>query len=565
MKNYFKFSMKSVLLTAAVVVFASCNDTWKDHYSFKETESSHPVAKLAETLGSISGYENFLKALETTQMCDKYGRPQGITFMDLLSEDQFLTVWAPSNNCGITQDEWKEYTNPKKSAAQHYEVGEKFIKNHIARFKHTVGASSSGKIYMLSGKAFTSAPNAIGGKSYDANEKNIRCSNGILHCINGHLEYLKSLYEYITQAPEYKDIFGDWFKSFTIETLDLEKSIASGMNDQGEIVYVDSVMIESNQLMRRFGYIHTEDSTYAIVMPTPELFNNVYDRIKESYVYAEKNLNNDSLQQYYTRVTMMTDMFYNMNPKVQKYYPDSVFSTLYNSTENRRDGKPYHIFSHPNEAGGLFANAISTEECSNGTIYFVDEWPFVDTLTYLRQIKLEAESYTALARFMLRQQSVNSIKGKRLDNPVQVMRISMEGMSSWDAKIYINDNLKGKYEVKMVMAPNSVADMPNYIHPAISYVMPDNKEEVLIDSVRIDTIVDSRGRKRAVRSPFYAINDTSKFDTVSLGIVDLPYCNYEMNQARLAVTLSSGVNEQNSSKYASELWLDCLILDPVVE
>ena len=92
--------MKSVLLTAAVVVFASCNDTWKDHYSFKETESSHPVAKLAETLGSISGYENFLKALETTQMCDKYGRPQGITFMDLLSEDQFLTVWAPSNNCG---------------------------------------------------------------------------------------------------------------------------------------------------------------------------------------------------------------------------------------------------------------------------------------------------------------------------------------------------------------------------------------------------------------------------------------------------------------------------------
>ena len=47
--------------------------------------------------------------------------------------------------------------------------------------------------------------------------------------------------------------------------------------------------------------------------------------------------------------------------------------------------------------------------------------------------------------------------------------------------------------------------------------------------------------------------------------VDLPISNYDMNQARLALTLTSGVNEANSTKYSAELWLDCIILEPVVE
>ncbi len=563
MNNYFRFSSKSVLLAVALVVLGSCKDAWDSHYSFKETESKYPVAKIAETLGDISGFDKFITVLSTTRMVDKNGTPLNMSYLDLLYEDQFLTVWAPSNS-SVPDSLWTKYMAKNKTRLQHKEVGEQFIQNHIARFKHSVGEGSNEKIYMLNGKAYTSKNDGIAGQPYHSTDRNIRCSNGVLHCIDGYLDYLPSLYEYITTAPAYKEIFGDWFKSFTIEELDPSRSVAQGFNDLGEMVYIDSVMIESNMLMSRYGRIHTEDSTFAIVLPTPELWATVYDEIKERYVYAENNLNNDSLQQYYTRTTMMADMFYNINPKVQRYMPDSVFSTRYSQAENRREGLPFHIFSHPyDKTSGLFGSAVDSVECSNGIIYFIDKWPFADTLTYLRQIKLEAETYQNLSGLILRSQTVQRVDTTTLDNPIQVMRIAGDGVSNWTGKIYISNNLKGKYSVKMVMAPNTVSEMPNYIHPKISYQMPNGKVTDLIDSSVTESVEYRPGKYRVTKIPFYAINKLDRLDTIDLGIVDLPYCNYDMNQAKLSITLTSGVNEKNSEKYSSEIWLDCIILDPV--
>ena len=87
MNKLFKLSTRSVLLIAGLIVLGSCKDTWNEHYSFKETESKYPVAKLAETLGGISEFSNFCKALENTLMCDKHGRPiEDMTYMKLLSK-----------------------------------------------------------------------------------------------------------------------------------------------------------------------------------------------------------------------------------------------------------------------------------------------------------------------------------------------------------------------------------------------------------------------------------------------------------------------------------------------
>lgn len=560
MNSYFNFSKKTVLLLAAVMILGSCKDTWNEHYSFKETSSKYPVSKIAETLDGISGFDQFYEALRTTKMCDKHGVPLNISYLDLLSEDQFLTVWAPSNS---SVQDWSLYTKKNKSAAEHKEVGEKFIMNHIARFKHSVGEGTDEMIYMLNGKAYKSTNDGLDGRAYhSAEERNIRCSNGVLHCIDGHLDYLPNLYEYITTSADYKDIFGDWFKSYTIKELDPSRSVAQGFNDDGEMVYVDSVMTEYNILLNRYARINAEDSTFAMVLPTPRVWDSVYNHIKASFEFAEAGLNNDSLQQFYTNTTMMTDMFYNLNKKVNRYLPDSVFSTNYNATENRRDNKPYHIFSKPYDSNtGLFSSSVDSIECSNGIVYIVDSWPFVDTLTYLRRIRLEAESYTNLSEMSLKQTSIQINDS----DPVQVMRISQEGRKDWDAKIYIHNNLKGRYSVKMVMAPDVVNMMPNYIHPKVSYFMPDRKEVDLVDSVTIERVEYRPGKFRNLTVKYYAINSLTQFDTIEIGEIDVPYCNYDMNQARLSVTLSSGVNEMNSEKYSSELWLDCIILDPIVE
>lgn len=560
MKRYLSIN-KSVLLATALTVLCSCKDSFDDHYSFHETESKYPVAKIAETLEDISGFDKFYEALRTTKVCDKRGVPQNQTFLDLLLEDQFMTVFAPSD---ASINDWALYTKRDKTNAEHYEVGEKFLKNHIARFKHSVGADSA-KVTMLNGKNYMIRPDNIDGQSYHGDDLNIRCSNGVLHCIDGQMSYLPNLYEFITTDPEYKDIFGDWFKSFTIEELDPYESVSIGLNENGEIVYIDSVTYESNILMTRYGRILAEDSTYALVLPSGQLWDTVYNRISKSFVYAERNLNNDSLMNYYTRTTMMTDLFFNMNKNVQHYLPDSVLSTRYSAAENRREGRAYHIFGQPYAANGLFGSAVRTIKCSNGLIYVIDQWPFADTLTYLRPIKMEGESISSLSEFTTKQYSMDVIGDDTLKNPVQIMRISQSGVKNWTAQLYLYNNLKGKYDVKVVLAPNTEDKMPNYLHPIISYTMPDGKITTLLDSSRTIQQEIMPGYSIEQKLPHYLVNDMTKLDTLEIGIVDIPYCNYDMPQAKLSLTLQSGVNERNSSRYSSEMWLDCIILEPIVE
>ena len=562
MKKYISIS-KYVFLAAALFVLGSCQDTWKEHYSFKETESKYPVAKIAETLDGIDGFGKFYEILRTTKMCDKRGVPQNMTFLDLLMEDQFITVFAPSD-ASIT-DLPDYYVSKTKSDAQHYEVGEKFIKNHIARFKQSVGTDSV-VIKMLNGKKYTVMPGSLNGKAYHGDDINIRCSNGILHCLDGHLDYLPSLYDYLTTAPDYKTRLGDWFKSFTIPELDLENSVPGGLNENSEIWYVDSVTYDYSTLMNRYGRIASEDSTYAIVLPTTDVWDQVYERISKSFVYGEDNFDNDSLLKYYTRTTMLTDLFFNMNKKVQRYYPDSVMSTLYSAAENRREGKPYHIFGHPTAANGLFGGAIETVQCSNGTVYIIDEWPFADSLTYLRTIRQEAEDLTSLKGFVVKSQPLSIVGKDTLDNPIQVLRISQEGINNWSLDIDIYDNLKGKYKLSVVLAPNTYDDMPNYIHPSVKYLKPGDKlPTVLLDSTTT-YVIEIPGFKPIVQSvPYCLVNDMNKLDTLEVGIVDVPYCNYDMPTSKLSVTLKSEVNELNSEMYSSEVWLDGIILEPIVE
>jgi len=148
----------------------------------------------------------------------------------------------------------------------------------------------------------------------------------------------------------------------------------------------------------------------------------------------------------------------------------------------------------------------------------------------------------------------------------------MKGMDKWDAQFYIGNTLKGKYKIKMVVVPNLLTSVPDgqggsthlpfKIHPKISFDTPTKFDSVLIDSVAYDTIWTSRGY-RLVPDEFIVTNNVNDIDTIDLGTVNIPFSSYDMLTSRLFIQLSSKV--ENSSKNTSELWLDCFILEPVVE
>lgn len=557
MKNYFKKLTRSVWVVSAILVLASCeSDVWKDHYNYK-SDSNAPVSSLAETIESIPGSANFVKALKTTFMFNG-DKQLFISYWEFLDGDQFLTVWLPS---GISEEEWAEYTKENKTQEENKKVGSQFIMNHIARFSHPVGSATKENVNMLSDKSFRSVSDQIGYVSYT--ENNIRCTNGILHCLDGSLVYRPSLYEYLTKLSksipsasgkkyDYQDRIGTWFDKFTIEEVDEKKSVPGDIDDEGVVQYIDKVVIKSSILMKKFGYISVEDSNYAIVLPTPATWDSVYDTVKYFYTYRPMEEERDSMQEFWTKSALLTDAFFNMN--LQKHPKDSVTSTLFKWTERVTEKIPYHVFQKPYAAGGLFADCIDSVLCSNGIIYIKGNWPFEDSLIFRRPIKIEAEDQR-ISGVTTNPRTITYLGGKRFNNK-RVMEIS-KVTSAWEAEYPIEDNLRGKYLVKLVIFPNTVAALPNLIHPVVSYT-EDLKQVVL----------DNGEKKYKKGARWINLNDTvgrnlTKIDTVVLGPVDIPYSNYNSKPARLSVTLKSAINNSNEDQFSNKVWLDCIILEPV--
>lgn len=554
MNKYFNSLRKTVWVASAMLILASCeSDAWKDHYS---TDENVPTKNLAETIESTEGAENFVQALKTTYMYN--GNKQLVkTYWDLLCESQFMTVWLPSED-SVTPEEWAEYTSDDMENKDHKKIGTEFIMNHIARFSHCVGAATKGKITMLSEKAYTATPSDISYVKYQDNGMNIRCTNGILHKLDGKIEYRPNIYEYITTSPEYLEIFGKWFAQYTKSEIDEKRSVASGINDEGVMEYVDSVMIERNALMDKYGFINAEDSNYAVILPTPELWVEMYDSIKQFFEYVSVQPGRDSLQQYWAYNAMMTDMFFNMNKTTQKSANDSVVSTQFSRAERQTEKNPYHVYYKPNDEGGLFASRIDSVVCSNGVIYIVDKWPFVDSLTYRRPIRLEVED-VRLSGFTMTPRNVNFLPDGTSIPMAKVMSISKDGATQWDADFTINNYLKGKYRVKVIFYPNLNDPRPYKLSPQVMYYDPNKtKPDVLFQS----TIIGSRGRPQT--SPVTLCGD-GRDTTYVTDVVTFPSCDYKTDNSRVTVRISSSISQSYVKDFSPTVWIDKIVLEPVIE
>ena len=575
MKKYFNSLRKSVWALSAVVMLASCNDAWNDHYSVNNGKGESAVKTLAETIQELSGSQefneardNFIRTLQTTYMLNGEKVVKGLTYWDLLEEDQFLTVWIPTT---VTAEEWAEYLAPMESK-DHKKVAREFIMSHIARFRHSVTSQTDERIYMLNDKSFMSKPSQIGIVGYDADSKkqNIRCSNGIIHVLNGKLEYLPSMYDYITktsaytksrggQVYDYTASLGKWFAKYTIEEIDEEKSVPAGYDDlTNEIKWADSVIVKKSILMDKFGKISEEDSNFVAVLPVPALWNKMYDSIADFFTFGSLEANRDSLQDFYANYTMLTDLFFNMN--IQKSPSDSVTSTVFNKSYNEKTKFAYNTYKRPYDDGGLFKERCDSVLCSNGIIYIVDEWPYKDEMLHRRPIKIEAETYSYEDDVILHpRRLIPSFNGKELDN-VFVAQLSHKSSAlTWSVEYKIRNNLKGKYRVKLVIFPNELQkNKPNQFHPIVRY-MPEKTYDVLIDSV-----------KKLPRPPFKVSvlynNDPTKIDTMDLGVVNFSTCNYdkdENNYPRVSILINSEVKDAQTQ--TAEIWLDCIILEPVFD
>lgn len=579
MKNNFKLLIKAVFAVMGASFLASCvSDAWKDHYSYK-SDSNESVSSLAKTIEDLSkkgdtDAQYFMETLQNTFMY-RDDSLLTLTYWDLLNDDQYLTVWLPSN-----VDNWDEYRSTDMDHKDHKKVGNEFIMNHIARFRHPVGASTHERVKMLSNKSFRSLSNNMNGIEYLADGKNIRCTNGLLHRLNGQIPYSPTIYDFITgtvsfpsqngKVYDYSDKFGEWFGSFTVEEIDEDRSVKGEINmETGEVEWIDKVVIRSSELMKKFGYINVEDSDYALVLPRPELWDSVFDTIKYYYTYEQNLEGRDSIQQYWTRSAMLTDVFFNMN--TQKHPNDSITSTQFTQSERLAESYPYHVFYKPYDAGGMLnaGACIDSVICSNGIVYIKDFWPYSDR-AFRRTIKIEAEDYTYSGNLMKSSLVSFSRANAAITKPAKAIQLQMRD-DAYIVEFKVPDNLKGKYLLKVVIFPNREKEKPTLVHPLICYSRKTpsgwTRDTLYHKTVWKEERQDYIDVNDTIGKAYFNKNTEWKYkpDTLVMGPFDLQESNYKNNDPKLLVWIKSKVDKTNNTKYDREMWLDCVMLEPVFE
>ena len=570
MNKYIKLITKSVLGLMSVVVMASCeSDTWKDHYSV-HSDGNESVASLGKTIAAIPEASKFVETLKSTYMF--IGDSLSIlTYWDFLNDNQFLTVWLPLNS-SVSDAEWAEYTKDiDDENKDHRKIGTEFILNHIARFSHPVGSETHERVKMMSNKTYRSVDESIGGVGYQ--QKNERCTNGILHVLSGHIIYRPNLYDYITGAYSFKSAkgddydyinrkgeFGKWLAKFTREELDEDRSIQGDADENGEITYIDKVIIRSNSVLKKYGYIDVEDSNFIILLPKPEIWDSVYESIGAYYEYESTIKGADSLKNYWTNIAMITDAFFNRN---QKHLQDSATSTQFRWSERMTNKYPYHVFSKPYEDGGIFAaynpatkkGIIDSIVCSNGVIYVSDNWPYSDSV-FRRTIKIEAENIILPGdAWQLRPKSAQYMTNDSTYKWARVMEVSNLA-TTWSADYSIANTLKGKYRIKVVFFRNVEEDMASKASFRIEYLS--NPPKTLYTGKNgSKTVTYNVGTTKYV--PDTIIIGTSA--TVHDRSFEMPYGNYESGTPKLRLT----INSNKGNDLTKKMWLDCIILEPVFE
>ena len=560
MKHYSNSLRKSFWIVSALCLgMVSCQKEWDDHYStdYQIVPGNTLAERLSDgTFGEDAAF--FIEVLDNTYFT-KTGRIIPFSYLDFLDADQFLTVWVPKAS-SLSAEEKALYTKKNKTYAENVLVSDRFILNHIARFSHTVGGDKPDEFFMMSKKRYVSENNAIDDVPYIEGKYNIACKNGIIHAIDGKLVYRQSIYEFLTTSDEYKDLIGWFFEKYTREEVDIDKSVEEDIDSLGRTTYSDSVIIKRNVLLDRYGYIEREDSNYIMVIPTPQVWSDKYDSIKKFFDYgyvlgdmSEASVKAaDSLQEYWGLQVLMTDMVFNMN--IQKSPNDSVVSTRFKANDRKKEKVAYHTYYNPYANDGLFKNhVVRTEKCSNGRIYITDEWPFLDTLTINVPIKIEGE--TAEKKYDTKiadpiETPYRNNATMKISNEKVLYVIGKDGAFNWYVDFPIKDNLKGKYRLKIALVPDITSGKPNLIHPSVTY----NKI----------TIYDPKDPKNARKNLTFE-NNISKVDTIDLGVVDIPNCDYKTESSRLTLRLKSEMTNSNARNYSSVMRLDFILLEPVLD
>ncbi len=467
-------------MTATVALgFQSCSD-WDDHYGIEKTPESAAEKSLWDKISNDNTLSNFATLL------------QKVNYDQLLDGNQTYTVWAPKNGT---------YDFDTYNAMSDSLLKAEFLNNHIARGYHRATGSVEERVHLLNKKVMDFKGNGdytFGNIPMDS--LNILGKNGMIHYLESYMDFRPNFYELFLRNSNTTSL-AQIFKENMKKELDKDNSIEGPMKD-GDITYLDSVMIESNKLFDALNAdLTTEDSTYTMIVPTDKAWTAAYNKVSSYYKYPKsiqsftiennekgeleynkagaKTINADSLTEYYTTHAILEPLTYShtVNKVFQKGDKptealDSIRSTSGDIICNTLNYQGSRRFV--NDATDLFVDA-QKQVVSNGNAWITDSIRIKPWDSWCPIIHLRAQNgtYQAGVDKVSLAQNVTVSDDKRNPNVKGSMhstayyQIVSNAGSVPEVYFYIPEMWSTSYAVYLTMVPANITDEEAEVEPQI--------------------------------------------------------------------------------------------------
>ncbi len=540
-----------LVAVASLLACYSCSDTWDDHYKASSENANLVDATIYQYMKTQPELSDFIEVVDAAG------------YKAMLDETQIVTVFAPVNG---TFD--KQALIDGINSGSREIVLTRFIKNHIARYNYSSNEEEQ-NVELLNKKVTTMSNGYVSLDSIKTRKANIQCTNGILHIMESQIPFHANIYELMETTADMDSIY-QLFVRYDEDSLDINRSVYRGVDEDGNRIYVDSVLIHTNDLMTRLrGYIHREDSDYTIIVPTNEALSARLEEARKYFVYNVHEEDRDSLQNFYANYYTLNPLMFNNNSNLHQ--DDSLVTTTYSKWDPK-----YNVFYKPFERGGILEPGTYNDriECSNGVVYTTSQYPSSIYDSFFREIELECEHSGNVNNeqdkdgnaLFTRTCSYSSVVIN--DNSVSNRSYLDVQPSNSSAQPYIGFNipntLAGTYDAYIVTVP---LKMGRNVQDADT-LKPYQFRVNLFTRTNRPTDVNATWPNSGVRlknpkdNGNNFVSNPEQVDTIFLGEITFTECYYSVPQVGVMLQVQSYVSSSQTKTYSRRMLFDRIYLKP---
>ena len=526
----------------ALLGIASCSD---DHFDVQTygVGSTQTVWQNIESNPELDSLATILR--RTRVMKEDDDNKSVLTYAQLLDQPQSFTVFAPKNGTYNAKqyldmlDEAEHYaslgTSDGTSQALRlmYIVGNQFAGNHIARFNYESDRVDQ-NVRMLNSKlcVYNAGQALFNGVPLEA-QGMVGASNGTLHVLEGQSPFRYNIYDFMENDFRFSSIYAYLTDSLiSQENFSESMSTQGAMNENGQMVYVDSVFVTTNEVLDNSGAeIRNEDSLYIAMIPTNTAWDEALNTLRPYFSYGNRygydvstTLTNyvfnqqrdftqeeaDSLFEYNAKLLLARSMFINPSTFSGIDNSDSAAVISHALTADSLISTNHEVYYNPTPGSvNPMFNPTVPERASNGYIFALEHFKTDPRYVWMTKSSFYPSSAYLSGTNVQNYQTINLTDDTR--NPAVTGDLEMDMFTRYvKSGNLMNLNFRmptsiysGEYKVSIILVPTIIMN---------SY---SEDEEALEEEIRFNAaIYDDQGNSLGSSNGLEASHE--KVDTVVL-------------------------------------------------